>query len=145
MPIIRECGEPLVDLKKVCPQLIIAIDPLRMKQEKTAYLREAVAKMLREAYRLLPKDMTFIIGDAWRPHYVQEQIWVEFIQRFSRKHPDWSQERVKKEVGKYVAAAKGKYASGHMTGGAVDLRLLLNGCSRSGNTGAAFSCLIFDF
>lgn len=127
MPIIRECGEPLVDLKKVCPQLVIAIDPRRIKKEKTAYLRETVAKMLRDAYRLLPKGMTFIIGDAWRPQYVQEQIWVEFIRTFSRRHPDWSKERVKKEVGKYVAAAKGKYASGHMTGAAVDLRLLLNG------------------
>lgn len=127
MPIIRECDEPLVDLKKICPQLVIDINPHRMKKEKTAYLRETVAKMLRDAYRLLPPDMTFIIGDAWRPQYVQKQIWADFIKRFSRKHPNWADDRVKKEVSKYVAAARGKYASGHMTGGAVDLRLFLHG------------------
>lgn len=127
MPSIRECGEPFVDLKKACPEVIIDLDKRRMKREKTAYLRETVAKMVRDAQRLLPKGMTFIIGDAWRPQYMQKQIFAEFIRRFSRKHPEWSDERVRKEVEKYVAPAKGKYASGHMTGGAVDLRLWYEG------------------
>lgn len=127
MPIIRECGEPLVALRNVCPRIVINLDPRRMKREKSAYLRETVAKMLRDAQQLLPKGMTFIIGDAWRPQYVQEKIFAEFIRRFSRKHLDWSEELIRKEVEKYVAPAKGKHASGHMTGGAVDLRLWCNG------------------
>lgn len=71
--------------------------------------------------------MTFIISDAWRPQYVQEEITKWFIKHFSKKYPGWSKDKVIKEIEKYVAPSKGKYASGHVTGGAVDLRLLKNG------------------
>ncbi len=60
--------------------------------------------------------MTFIIESAWRPQYLQKKIFQQFEKRFTIK-----------EAGKYVAPFKGRYASGHMTGGAVDLRLWRNG------------------
>lgn len=123
---IKECGEPLVDLKKFCPDLIINLGTQR-KNEKTAYLRKAVAKMVCQAKKNLPPEITFIIGDAWRPQYIQENIFQGFINRFTKQHPGWSKSKIIKEVNKYVAPAKGKYASGHMTGGAVDLRLIKNG------------------
>lgn len=124
---IKECNEPLVDIKKLCPNLVIDIGKQRMKKEKTAYLRKTVAEMIWRAKNELPKGMTFIIGDAWRPQYVQIEIMKWFIKRFSKKYPNWSEAKIIKEVEKYVAPSDGKYASGHMTGGAVDLRLLKNG------------------
>ena len=124
---IKECNEPLVDIKKLCPNLVIDIGKQRMKKEKTAYLRKTVAEMIWRAKNELPKGMTFIIGDAWRPQYVQIEIMKWFIKRFSKKYPNWSKAKIIKEVEKYVAPSDGKYASGHMTGGAVDLRLLKNG------------------
>ncbi len=111
---IKECGEPLVDIKKLCPDLVIDLDPRRTK--KTAYLRKAVAEMVCRAKSHLPEGMTFVINDAWRPQYVQEKIFQGFAKRFTVK-----------EAEKYVAPFKGKYVSGHMTGGAVDLRLWRNG------------------
>ncbi len=124
---IKECGEQLVDLKKACPGVVIRLGKKRMKREKTAYLRQTVAVMLHKAQGYLPKGVNFLIGDAWRPQYVQEGIFNGFIARFSKRHPKWTKQRVLKEVNKYVADSKGKWASGHMTGGAIDLRLIKSG------------------
>src|SRR3989339_134113 len=124
---IKECNEPLVNINKVCPNIIINLGKRRMKKEKTAYLRKTVAEMIWRAEKELPDGMTFIINDAWRPQYVQEEIKKWFIDRFSKKHPSWTTDKIIKEVEKYVAPSDGKNASGHMTGGAVDLRLWKNG------------------
>ena len=124
---IKECGEPLIDIKKLCPDLVINLGSLRMKKEKTAYLRKTVAEMICQAKKYLPEDMTFIINDAWRPRYVQEEIFQQFIKHFKKRFFSWTASQIIKEVEKYVAPSKGKYASGHMTGGAVDLRLWRNG------------------
>lgn len=62
---IKDKDEPLVDIRKYCPRVVIAIDPRRMKRERTAYLRLTVAKMFRKAQKALPKGINFIIGDAW--------------------------------------------------------------------------------
>jgi len=125
---IKECGEPLVDIKKLCPDLIVALDSRRMKKEKSAYLRKTVAKMLCKAKSYLPKGYTFIIGDAWRPQYVQKEIYNDFVKNFKKKYPKWSKEKIQREVEKYVASYRiGKFSSGHMTGGAIDLRLVKNG------------------
>jgi len=124
---IKDNQEPLVDLKKACPGVVIRLGRKRIKREKTAYLRRTVADMLHEAQGYLPKGVNFVIGDAWRPQYIQEEIFKGFVKRFSKHHPKWSKQRVLQEVNKYVADSKGKWASGHMTGGAVDLRLIKNG------------------
>ena len=123
---IKECNEPLVDIKKLCPDLIIDLGKERTRREKTAYLRKTVAEMVCRAKDNLPDNTTFIIRDAWRPQYVQEKIIKQFIKSFSKKHTNWSRGKIIKEVEKYVAPSDGKYSSGHMTGGAVDLRLWKN-------------------
>jgi len=124
---IKECKEPLVDLKKYCPGVIIDLELWRRKKEKTFYLRRSVAKMINKARSYLPKGITFIIGDAWRPQYVQQKIYKGFIVWVSKKNPSWSKEKVIKEVSKFVAPAQGKFVSGHMTGGAIDLSIIRNG------------------
>jgi len=126
MILIKECNEQLVDLNKFCPGIVLDIAKWRRKKEKTFYLRKTVATMLNQAKTFLPKGMTFIIGDAWRPQYVQEQIYQDFIITFSKKYPKWSKTKIIREIDKFVAPAKGKFASGHMSGGAIDLRLLKN-------------------
>lgn len=121
-----ECGEPLVDVGRACPGFVIRLGK-EDGRERRAYLRKSVVIMLGKAQRLLPKGMTFIIRDAWRSREEQERIHDEFIERFSRLHPSWTAKRVEAEVAKYVMPASGSEISGHMTGGAVDLRLWKNG------------------
>lgn len=121
--VIKDNHEPLVDIKKYCPGIFIKINPERLKKEKVFYLRRGVAKMLHQAQKNLPRGLNFIIGDAWRPDYIQARVYFGFIERFARKNPSWNKARVIKEVEKYVADWKGIKASGHMSGAAIDLRL----------------------
>lgn len=123
---IKECGEPLVDLKKACPGLIIQLNSKRRKKEKTIYLRKTVAEMICQAKKNLPKGMTFVVGDGWRPQYMQKEIFTWFIKHCSNQFPTWSKSKVIKKVKEYVAPLDGDRASGHMTGGAIDLRLWKN-------------------
>jgi D-alanyl-D-alanine dipeptidase len=116
---IKDNGEPLVEVKKYCPDFVIQLDGKRK-----AYLRRSVVLRLKKARSLLPKGLTFIIRDAWRPAELQEKIRQEFIVMFQKKHPSWSKARAQQEAKKFVAESKGVFASGHMTGGAVDLRLI---------------------
>lgn len=119
---IQDNGEKLVDIEEICDGLIIDLQPKRK-----AYFRETVAKMICKAKTYLPKGITFIIGDAWRSREIQEQIHHNFYQRFKKENPDWSDKQIKDEIDKFVAPFEGENVSGHMTGGAVDLRLIKNG------------------
>jgi D-alanyl-D-alanine dipeptidase len=124
---IHECGEPLVDLRKACPGVVIDLGRERMEKEKTAYLRKTVAEMINRARWELPKGMTFIIRDAWRPRHVQKDIFDAFTDRFQARNPEKPLEEIREDVKQFVAPFDGPNVSGHMTGGAVDLRLWRNG------------------
>lgn len=123
--VINDCGEALVDVKKAIPQAVVVLDKDRPMQ--AAYLRKTVVGMLKRAQRLLPKGMTFVIRDAWRSSDVQRQIMESFVARFKSQHPNWTEKRARQEAEKFVAGASGPLASGHMTGGAVDVRLWKKG------------------
>jgi D-alanyl-D-alanine dipeptidase len=127
MAIIKECGEKLVDIKKHCPRITIRFSSTEMEKFGKAYVRKTVAEKLCEAQKLLPDGMMFVIRDAWRPSYIQKAHFKFLTKYFTKKHPSWSELKISKEVEKYVNNKKGKYASGHMAGGAVDIRLAKNG------------------
>jgi len=120
---IEECGEPLVDLKKVCPELIIRLG----KKNEIAYVRKTIALKIKKALSFLPKGMTFVIRSAWRSPKVQEETFKSFVRKAKKNFPKASDKQIIQIAKKYVAPFKGKYASGHLTGGAIDLRLLKNG------------------
>jgi len=123
MIIIRDNKESLVDIRKVCPKILVDI-PEKILKRYGALVRKTVAKMLNRAQRNLPRGLRLLVGEAWRPAWYQKQIYEGFIKRFSKKYPKWSEKRVLEEVNKYVASWKGKYSSGHMSGGAVDVRIV---------------------
>ena len=122
--VVKDNQEPLVDIRKYCSDIIVRLGKKRDDIEKTAYLRLSVVKMLAKARRDLPDGYNFIINDAWRPAYVQASIYYNFLEWFKKKHPNRTLKQIKKEVGIYVALWYGPWVSGHMTGGAVDLRIV---------------------
>ncbi|MFA5126502.1 MAG: hypothetical protein WC465_00695 [Patescibacteria group bacterium] len=117
-------NEPLVDIRKYCPGIKISLDKYRRKKEKTAYVRLTIAKKVNQAQKLLPKGYHFMIRDAWRSVAVQKKIHQNFIALFKGKYPRWPQTKIVREVNKFVAPWQGKMASGHLTGGAVDIRIV---------------------
>lgn len=120
---IKMPNEALVDIKRFCPGILVKIDKKRLKIEKTAWVRQAVAKKLKRAQKLLPSGMNFVIRDAWRPPYIQAKIYFAFLAAARKRFPTTSSQDIRRQVQKYVAPWKGSQASGHLTGGAVDIRI----------------------
>lgn len=123
-PVIRDNRELLVDVRKFLPGARIFLDRERMERERTAYLREGVARRLRAAQKLLPPGVNFVIRDAWRPAYVQCSIYYDFLAKATARFPGLSPSERLKRINVMVAPWRGPDASGHMTGGAMDIRLL---------------------
>jgi len=98
-----------------------------MNEGKDFFVRKTVAEKLKTAYTFLPKGCTFIVTGAWRSATKQKKFYDEFFSKLEKMHPSWRIKVIHQEVRKYIHPHKGKLASGHLTGGAVDLRLWRNG------------------
>ena len=126
MIIIKDNRELLVDIRKACPEVLIGDISKKILKKYGALVRKTVAKMLNQAQKNLPKELKLIVNSAWRPAWYQKEIFERSVKRFSKLHPKWNRKRILGEVNKYVFSWKGKYASGHMTGGAVDVKIIKN-------------------
>jgi D-alanyl-D-alanine dipeptidase len=124
---IIENNEPLVDISKVCPEIVNGMDPLRKRYGDVLYLRQTVAQMLKKAHSLLPPGMTFIVLDAWRSKEAQVKFYDFYVNKFKEKNPSWNIDREKKEAGKYAISPNQIYKADHVSGGAIDLELIKNG------------------
>lgn len=130
---IEECGEPLVMLNDLDPDLIVVIPEYFQKKIENAseqqYFREGNAKKLLEAATFLQRihpTYRLAIADAWRPLEVQQSLFDGFARNIKEEHPDWSDEKVKTEAQTYVSIPSADPAkpSPHNTGGAVDLYII---------------------
>ncbi len=117
MVVIKESNEALVDVCDVC-------SGLQTVEGKPIYLRKTVAEMVKKAKELLPEGYSFFIVGGWRSKEDQKAYFFSYKDMFLRENPDWTEERVVKEVGEYVYPYEGDRVSGHMTGAAVDLKLM---------------------
>ena len=95
---IQDSGEEMVDIRKYCPGILIDDDLIT--DGGKPYLRKTVADMLNEASGYLPKELTFLVCEAYRSLQRQRKIWKNFKTRFKRQYPDWNENRVSQEVGK---------------------------------------------
>lgn len=127
---IRDNGESTVDFKKVCPKIIIGLIPRRLKKEKSLYARKTVAKMLKKAQRFLPKCYQFKIIDAWRPLKEQRKYYFQELKKLRKKHSNWSESPLKKELNKWVFPPDVGIPPAHCTGGAIDLTI----CYKNGRS-----------
>jgi zinc D-Ala-D-Ala dipeptidase len=91
------------------------------------WLREDVAKRLTLINsRLKPCGISIWLFDGWRPNAVQRYFFLNWMPNFVRsRHPDWTEEQIHEEVGRYWSAPTESKSSPspHITGGAVDLTL----------------------
>lgn len=121
---IHECGEPLVDLSEYA----FVLEPSYFNQgfcaESRMFLRQSVAENLMEIQKGL-SGYTFKIWDGFRPRSVQKVIYEKFRQELHTTHPDWDEEKLKREVGVFVTIPSDpKRVPPHATGSAVDLTLV---------------------
>lgn len=127
---IKECGEPLLRLNNIAPNLIV-IDPQYYKQgieyaSQDLYAREGIAQRLIKTASLLPNNYRFLIWDAWRPLEVQQALFDSLLETLKRQNPDTPEKALKEIAQTYVSLPSGNpnKPSPHFTGGAIDLSIL---------------------
>jgi zinc D-Ala-D-Ala dipeptidase len=112
----RECGEPLVDLREACPQLVIKAVP--------TFIRVSIADMLNHAQALLPPDRRIRVSAALRTLEQQSRGYWGHYRSLAEKHPEWPHSILRREANKFWHPPDMKAIPGHCTGGAVDVTLL---------------------
>jgi D-alanyl-D-alanine dipeptidase len=110
-----ECGEPLVDLREVCPDLAVIAVP--------TFARASVASMLNEAQSRLPSHR-IRVSCALRTLDQQSRGYWRHFQRLQEQHPGWPRAILRRETNKFWHPPDTPAVPGHCTGGAVDVTLL---------------------
>jgi zinc D-Ala-D-Ala dipeptidase len=111
-------GEPLVDIRKACPSIVIE------KPQVIPYLRRTVAEKLHQASQSLPDGVRLAVIDAWRPLSKQQRIY-DFVWKCAREtFPDRPLAALRRTVCRWVAPTDQSAPPGHCTGAAVDVWLV---------------------
>jgi len=115
---LRENNEPLVDLRKVAPNLKI------MRPQTIPWARKTVAEMAVRAANSLPKGYGLGITDAWRPLERQQRIYDWMTRAAQEAFPQRDHASLRRTVNRWVAPPYRKSPPGHCTGAALDVALL---------------------
>jgi len=122
---LETCDEPFVSL--LSNRSLLVDDSRSRNAIRSSFyccVRAGVYERLEHARSLLPARMTFIIKEAYRPPFHQERLYAVAKAAFASRYPGIGEDELESIVWKYVAPV---WASGHPTGGAVDLTLALDG------------------
>jgi len=117
---LRECGEPLVDLRLHCPEV-------RVTRTCLPYLRQAAADMLNAGQAALPPGYRLRVTTALRTLERQRELYDRYFQQMQAEHPAWSYAALRRATNRFFAPYDQKAPPGHCTGGAVDVKLLGSG------------------
>ncbi|MBI3947413.1 MAG: dipeptidase [Armatimonadetes bacterium] len=113
---IRECGEPLVDLRVACPEVVAAC--------RFPFARRTVAEMLVRAARALPEGWRLKVQTALRtPEQQAEGYWGHY-RKLAERHPEWPRHILRREANRFWHPPDAKAPPGHCTGGAVDVGIV---------------------
>ncbi|GGQ14007.1 M15 family metallopeptidase [Streptomyces pseudogriseolus] len=115
---VRECGEPLVDVRdhgfRVDPR---KHDPLGA----FAHVREGVLARLKHARSLLPAGTDLLFIEGYRPPALQQRYFTDYRDELAAAHPDWTPEQLRRAAGRYVSPPE---IAPHSAGAAVDVTLV---------------------
>lgn len=120
---VRECGEPLVDVREAAPNLLAAAADT---EEATtdgagAHLRAGVLERLLAAERVLPDGLRLRLVEGYRPPALQRHYFERYADRLRGLHPDWAPDRVRSAASRFVSPPE---IAPHSAGGAVDVTLI---------------------
>ncbi|WP_159767314.1 M15 family metallopeptidase [Streptomyces sp. HM190] len=115
---VRDCGEPLVDLRELP---FVVVDPRQADADGAfAHLREGVAWRLARAARLLPDGLRLLVTEGYRPPALQIQYFEAYAAELRRANPDWTQEYLREQTSRSLSPPE---IGPHVAGAAVDLTL----------------------
>lgn len=121
--LVKESGEPIVDLLREFPELSFDLDRNHVqKQSKSiSHARKIVGEKLVRAESLLPNGIKLLVKECYRPMWVQKSFWDGYTSFLKKKFPNWSEVEIYNECSKLNAPLD---VAPHTTGGAVDLTLM---------------------
>ena len=123
--VVSENNESLVE--------IIENDRINLLHEHkylSPYVRKSVAKLLVVASNNLPTGYKFLIVTAYRPLWMQKELWKRRLWQMAKKYPFKMIFQYKKWIkmaGQYTSPPGG---SSHQSGGAIDLTVIDNNGNR---------------
>ncbi|MEO3868752.1 M15 family metallopeptidase [Nonomuraea sp. B12E4] len=121
--LVKECGEPLVDLRSL---EAVRIDRRLADSEGAfAHVRLSVADRLIAAQTGLPRRLRLLVVEGFRPAALQHRYFAASVSAHRAAHPGWDEHRAHLEASRYVSPPE---VAPHVSGGAVDLTL----CTVSG-------------
>ncbi|MFC8852470.1 M15 family metallopeptidase [Streptomyces sp. NPDC057144] len=115
---VRECGEPLVDVR----DHDFRVDP--RKQDALgafAHVREGVLARLKHARSLLPAGTDLLFIEGYRPLSLQQRYFTEYRDELAAAQPGWTAEQLHQAASRYVSPPE---IAPHSAGAAVDVTLV---------------------
>ncbi|MGW3271055.1 nitrilase-related carbon-nitrogen hydrolase [Streptomyces kronopolitis] len=117
---VKECGEPLVDIRTAAPALRVA-DDRHDARGHFAHLRQGMVQRLLAAQELLPDGLRLRIVEGYRPPALQRRYFEEYADELRAAFPDRDPQRRHQDASRYVSPPG---MAPHSAGGAVDLTLI---------------------
>ncbi|MDG5807292.1 M15 family metallopeptidase [Streptomyces ossamyceticus] len=115
---VRDCGEPLVDLRELP---FVVVDPRQADAAGAfAHLREGVAWRLARAARLLPDGLRLLVTEGYRPLALQIEYFEAYAAELRLANPDWPEEYLREQTSRSLSPPE---IGPHVAGAAVDLTL----------------------
>ncbi|MFJ3931606.1 M15 family metallopeptidase [Streptomyces sp. NPDC090029] len=115
---VRECGEPLVDVR----DHDFRVDP--RKQDPLgafAHVREGVLARLKHARSLLPAGTDLLFIEGYRPLSLQQRYFTDYRDELADAQPGWTAEQLHQAASRYVSPPE---IAPHSAGAAVDVALV---------------------
>ena len=117
-----------IGAKHILPSAIINNKPIKENNEElvkyqNVFVRKSVAKMLKTATNLLPKDYSFKILCGYRSIAEQQRNWENGIKTLIKQHPTLSISEIE-NINRKMNADPRRGFGPHQTGGAIDIILL---------------------
>ncbi len=92
--VIKESNEKLIDISKFDKRIeIIISEYMKNTSLKKIFIRQSVAKKLKEIQNELPKNMNLVITSGIRPLNIQKEIYDSFFEKNKKAHPNWNENK----------------------------------------------------
>lgn len=121
VPII-ENGDSWIDLKDQTELLLdLSREQIQKLSTNPFLVRKSVYLKLLHAQKTLPQGLKFQIKECYRPLWVQQKFYKDYIRFLKTKFSEYTNDQIEAEASKYLAPIS---IAPHSTGGAVDLILV---------------------
>ncbi len=125
---IEAVDEPLVPVDGLHDRIIDRVEYARWEMPgalRRSWVRTGVAERLVNVADALPRGLTVVVWDGYRPIQLQAALFDGYVTELAMVHADWPADAIEEAAARFVTPPSRAAATPppHLTGGAVDLTL----------------------